>query len=321
MKIENRKILIQQAVDTGIAKYIASRREKVDVFVENNFSVKEAWQLNKAAFGYDLLKAPANVIWSPFYFILSLSSKGMSKVSKGKVQLNNLPAGFSTAVEKEVQWRVYNNFLELPIEIDARQSEKNKLLEIILTDESLQPIFEQGLLAIADLAQDSNGESTLTENLLNYVDSRKAASELSATLIGAATGFATTKSLQLGSLGLGQSLAGTLAYHSAVSSFAFGNTLGGLYYSIMPVSVSTGAIVLSTGGVAALLGVVSAFGGMIADPLQKSLGLHQKRLHKLLDSIEEQLTSTDSESLKLKDGYVARVLDLADLLMTLVVKR
>lgn len=209
----------------------------------------------------------------------------------------------------------------MPIEVEGKHSDKNKLLEIILADESLQPIFEESILAIADIAQDSNGQSRLTENLMKYVDSRKVAAELSATLIGAATGYAATKSLQLGSLGLGQALAGTLAYHSAVSGLAFGNTLGGLYYSIMPVSASTSTIVLSTGGVAALLGVVSAFGGVIADPLQKSLGLHQKRLHKLLDSIEEQLTSNEGEALKLKGGYVARVLDISDLLMTVVVKR
>jgi hypothetical protein len=89
MNKESRKALIHKAVESGITKYIASRRNMVDAFVEDNFSLKKALNLNKAALGYDLIKAPVNVVWSPFYFILTFSGKGIAKFNKGKTILRN----------------------------------------------------------------------------------------------------------------------------------------------------------------------------------------------------------------------------------------
>lgn len=319
----NKAALIEKAVQSGIQHYISDLRAEVDTFVDQTFSMSEAWEINKKAIGLDMIKAPANVLWTPLYFVLSSVGSGLKKMNFDAAgnKLKALPSGFSTDVEKEVEWRIYSQFLGLPIKQENREFTDNKLLTTILEDESLRPILKEGMQAISDLALNKDGEAKLAENLMAYVDSRKAAAELSSTLIGAATGFLATKSLSLGALGLGQSLAASATFHTAASSFVFGNTLGGLYYSVIPVSASTGALILSTGGVAAILGVVSAFGGVLADPLQKSLGLHQKRLNKLVDALEKQLTSDDEASLALKDGYVARVLDILDFIITVAVKK
>lgn len=315
-------VLIENAVQSGIEHYIANLRSQVDTFVDETFSMSEAWEINKKAFGMDMLKAPANVLWTPLYFVLSGVGSGLKKANMESAgnTLKALPTGFSTDVEREVEWRIYTQFLGLPIKQEEREFAENRLLATILEDELLKPILAESMEAISDLALDKNGEARLADTLLDYVDSRKAAAELSSTLIGAATGFMATKSLSLGAMGLGQSLATSAAVHSAASSFALGNTLGGLYYSLMPVSVSTGTLILSTGGVAAILGVISAFGGVLADPLQKSLGLHQKRLNKLVNALETQLTSSDESSLALKDGYIARVLDFVDFIITVAKK-
>lgn len=315
-------LVIEQAVQSGIKSYLSHLRDQVDPFVDKHFCFESAWSINKKALGYDLLKAPANVLWAPLHFTLEHAGKGIEKIGfsvTGK-QLQSLPSGFSTEVEREVQWRIYTEFLRLPIDQKDRSFHDNGLLEHILAQPELVSILESSLTEISELALSSSGKSQLEANLMAYVESRKAASELSSTLIATATTFATTKSLSLGTLGLGQALATSATAHAAVSSFALGKTLGGLYYSIMPVSASTSALILSTGGVAALLGVVSAFSGVVSDPIQGALGLHQKRLRKLVDALEIQLTSNEEGALELKDAYVARVIDLLDVL-TLAVKK
>ncbi|RXJ73936.1 hypothetical protein CS022_06545 [Veronia nyctiphanis] len=121
-------------------------------------------------------------------------------------------------------------------------------------------------------------------------------------------------------MSLGSTLASTIAYHSAVSSFAFGNTLGAMYYSVIPASATKATLALSTGGVAVALGIVASYTGMLTDPLQKSLGWHDKKLNKLIDSLEQQLCAESDSALSYKDSYVARILDLADLLLQVSIK-
>ena len=314
-----RQSLVTSAVDSGIRQYLAETRQSVDGFVDSHFSFKGALELNRKAFGYDMLRAPANLAWTPLNFVLKGVGKGAGKLGFQQFsdKMSDLPAGLRTDIEQELEWRVYTEFLGLPCQQADREYQQNRLLETILAQPQLHAVFSQSLAKIAQLANDEAGKASLINNLQRYVDSRKAAAELSAILVGAAVGYAANQTINVGALGLGKTLAGILAYHSAVSSFAMGNTLGGLYYAIVPVSVSKTALVLSTGGVAALLGVVAAFAGVIADPLQRHLGLHQKKLHRLVDCLEQQLTSDSSRELKVREAYITRVVDLADILMTL----
>lgn len=318
----DKKEIINQAVEHGIERYIQECRENIPEFCNDTFSLFGAWDINKKAFGKDILKAPANVVWTPFYFLGTGIGKGLEKLKLNKASkvFSDLPAGFTTDVELEVQWRIYTQFIKLPYQQADREYTDNRLLEIILEDESLAPIIDQSMESISILTSDEEGKNILTDRIFEYTDSRKAASELSSTLIGTATGYLTSKTLNFGAVGLGQSLAASAAYHSAVSSFALGNTLGAAFYSVVPVSASTSAVVLSTGGVAAVLGAVSAFAGVLADPIQLKLGLHEKKLNKLVDVMELQLKSNEQASLDIKDGYAARVLDVLDFL-TMIVRK
>jgi hypothetical protein len=112
----------------------------------------------------------------------------------------------------------------------------------------------------------------------------------------------------------GGGLAAALAQHAAISNFALGSTLGGLYYSVFPASASMGLVVASTGTVMAALAILTSFSGIITDPIQYKLGLHQKELNKLIDSLQKELKGVGDSKLKLRDMYVARIFDLLDLM-------
>lgn len=320
------KALVEQAVENGTRRYIQSRRDMIERFVERNYSFSGALELNKKAFGLDMLKTPANILWTPPYFLLSGTGRLMKKLTKDKVGqgLSTLPAGFQTDVEKEVVWRLHSQLLELPYREGDREGDRefkdNRLFEMILAEESLTSIFEPGLKALAALEGDEAGKARLESNLTAYVDSRKAAAELSSAMISMAAGYVANKSINFGAMGLGSAVATSLAHHAAVSSFVFGNTLGSMYYSVFSVTVSKTAVALSTGGIAVALGIIASYTGVVTDPLQKSLGLHQKKLHKIIDALEQQLLGDDENAVSFKDGYVARVMDVADIMLTLALK-
>ncbi|MSO74950.1 MAG: hypothetical protein EXQ99_07405 [Alphaproteobacteria bacterium] len=51
-----------------------------------------------------------------------------------------------------------------------------------------------------------------------------------------------------------------------------------------------------TGGVALGLAAISAFSGVLTDPLQRRLGLHRRRLRRLIDAVESALRGDEGAS-------------------------
>jgi hypothetical protein len=60
--------------------------------------------------------------------------------------------------------------------------------------------------------------------------------------------------------------------------------------------------------------VMVAFSGVVTDPVQRRLGMHQRRLHRLIDCLELELKGRGDSRFTVRDHYVARVLDLLDVL-------
>jgi hypothetical protein len=71
-----------------------------------------------------------------------------------------------------------------------------------------------------------------------------------------------------------------------------------------------------TGGMVAGAAVGAAFAGIIADPVQRQLGLHQRRLRRLLGALKQQLLDPGAPGFAEHDYYVARLLDLFDVVAT-----
>ena len=90
--------------------------------------------------------------------------------------------------------------------------------------------------------------------------------------------------------------------------------MGTWYYSVIPVTASTGLLIATTGSLMAALAIITTFTGIITDPLQAKLGIHQKRLLKFIDAFKEELLGAGQSQYKIKDQYVARVFDILDLL-------
>jgi hypothetical protein len=58
----------------------------------------------------------------------------------------------------------------------------------------------------------------------------------------------------------------------------------------------------------------AAFSGVIFDPVQAAVGLHRRRLHKLMDHLQRDVTISSQSSFRPKDQFVARILDMFDMI-------
>src|SRR5258707_12617349 len=53
--------LTRAIVHDAVRKYIATRRERIDLFVDRHFTLAGSLELHRRAIGWDLLRAPANL--------------------------------------------------------------------------------------------------------------------------------------------------------------------------------------------------------------------------------------------------------------------
>jgi hypothetical protein len=72
----------------------------------------------------------------------------------------------------------------------------------------------------------------------------------------------------------------------------------------------------TTGGVVIVGGALTAFSGVLTDPQQRRLGLHRRRLLRLLGELERFLRDEGDGSITLRDHYVARLIDVLDLVVS-----
>jgi hypothetical protein len=114
---------------------------------------------------------------------------------------------------------------------------------------------------------------------------------------------------------LGPALAAALAHQTAIASFPLGASLGDVWYGLFPAAVSPVLITGVTGGLLAVSSIAAAFAGIVSDPIQRRLGLHHRRLLRLIDALERQWQGEhEASGFTARDPYVARLLALFDLL-------
>ena len=147
MKAEDTDEISRLAFDRAIADYIRSRREKVPEFVAKYFSFKGAMQLNKKAFGADLYKVPLNVAWSVPYLSMKVSAALFKKLGLDKIpgRIDKIPPGFETRVQKEINWLIFTDLLELPYSQKDRTFHNDALLAEIIDQPAIAPCLPMNL--------------------------------------------------------------------------------------------------------------------------------------------------------------------------------
>ena len=110
-------------------------------------------------------------------------------------------------------------------------------------------------------------------------------------------------------------IAGTLAQSSAIASFPLGATAGSLWYGVFPAQASPFLVAGATAGVLGVAALATTFAGIVSDPVQRAAGLHRRRLNALVTASKPGFRSATAAGFVAYDLYVARLLDLGDVLI------
>ncbi|WGO98279.1 hypothetical protein QFX18_19915 [Saccharophagus degradans] len=297
---------IHHAIEAGIEDYFEQCRANIPLFIKKHFWVPGCWQTNRLAFGVDLLRAPINLLWAPIYLCLQLLLYCFTLAGwqGAKGVANWLPAGLTTKVQRNINALIQQELLD-----------EAKLHSCI--DKYLLPIAEQ-LASASELP--SHKKQSLYSELNNIVDdalkqlmqSRTAAADISNTIFAAMVGAIAFKKFTPGGIGIGLVVAGVWVKLRAQQQFFLGETAGGWYYTMFPPQANTGENMVAIFSVMLVLSVIATFSGLITDPLQVLLGVHKRRLNKLVTKLEHNLLRRSNAGFKTLDPYVARILDLFD---------
>jgi Family of unknown function (DUF6635) len=308
-------MLARSIVRDGMARYFATRRERVEPFVAAHFSLSGTLRLHRAALGWDIARAPLNLAMAAPQAGLLLAAAGARRLGAGRLAgaLRRPVLISHPAVAREVAWLVQTELLELPALDGARETRRDALAETIVAEPLLIATLQPMLAAIDAASGDPGLRARIETVVADYAGTRAAAAEITTALLSLGTGAAALSKLTPGALTLGPALAAMLAQQAAVASFPLGGALGSLWYAAFPAVPSAVLVAGLTGGLVAGAAVGAAFAGIVADPVQRLIGLHQRRLHRLLDTMERQLLDPQAPGFAVHDHYVARLLDLLDL--------
>lgn len=308
--------IIDHALSSGIERYIEDRLARIPGFVDRHYSFRGALRIHAHAFGWDLLRVPLNIVWSA----VCLVSAGIGLLAR-LLGLNPLatllarvPPGIETDMDREVKWLIVTDLLELPYADGVRESRHDALMEEILRDPQLEGLIDAELAAIQGPGENPRFWEDLDRKLAEYGATRTGAADLASNVMVVLSSKLSLGKVSYGALSAGGAVSVTLANSIAASNFWLGSTLGAYYYAVFPAAVSTRLLVAVTGVIVVLLAFVSTFIGVLTDPVQAKLGIHQRRLRKLVRVIERDLTGELPGELRLREKYLGKVFDVVDFL-------
>lgn len=319
--------MLEEIVRGGMQRYFDQRRTKIKPFIETHYSFAGARRLHRKALGWDMLRAPANLAMAPLALTARIATP-LAKRAPAPLR-QRFPTAMAaldrfgqqrfqieTAVGRELQWRIMTELLGLPYGDGERESRQDALATTILSDPRLARMIADGVLALKDREHDPVYRARAEAILGDYIGSRVAAADIATQLMALAGGI-TLRQFTPGLLSLGPAVAQLLAQKLAIASFPLGAGVGGLWYGAFPAVAGPALMVGVTGGLLVAGSVFAAFAGALADPVLKGTGLHEKRLHRLIDGLERDLLTGERVDFTVRDHYLARVLDLLDVMRTL----
>lgn len=291
MTAEHQDAMPDRATDDALVAYFADVRARIPAFTARHFGVGGTIRLHAEAISLDLLRAPFNVLLvGPALFLRIIA-----------VLLRRL------RLESAARWLASRNLF-----VETRLS--RRMADLILTE--LLGIREAGQPGTGTTAPVTEAWHDRAHHLIaEYVAARHAVAELGAGLVALVIGLLLLNALTPSAISLGPILANQMAQQEAIENFWLGAGVGQLYHSWWPAHATWTQTVTTTLGAMALFALLATFMGVITDPLQQALGLHRRRLERLVHTLERVACGESAAELALPDPYIARIADVADVVL------
>lgn len=247
----------------------------VRAFVKRHFTWPGTFRVHCASLGLDLLRAPVNVALAPIFLLMRLMALVLMAL--------NLKQGGRWLASRRILLR----------------SDASRAIERAVISELLRHRSPEGDQETANSAQ-------LVED---YVGTRNAVAEIVTTVLVLGVGMIAFRAATPGVLSLAPLVSDRTALNTAVAGFPLGETLGRAWYGVFPLDLSGWYMA----GVAVLLvvsaSIVTTFAGLLADPIQAFLGIHQRRLMRLLARIDAAKAPGTEIA---REHLLARLADVSD---------
>lgn len=297
---------IEQAIAAGAQHYFDDCRALVPTFVDKHFHYPGAIKTNRVAWGWDVLIAPVNLLWAPIYAIVCVLRFIIPTSHPIQSYLNRVPSGVTTRVQRHISDLIVRELLN--------RNDNDRLFEQYLTT-SLQRLYHDQTDNANDPQRFNHFIKPLIANALTeYQVTRTASADISNSLSCTIFGAFAFQKFTPGGIGIAFMLASLWVKKLAVSDFFLGETLGTFYYALFPPTPSLAMTSLVVLGVMTLLSVVAALSGVLIDPIQSAVGLHKRRLIRMLDHLQKDFVDQTNSSYRPKDQFVARIMDAFDML-------
>jgi hypothetical protein len=302
----------KQIVEDGVRRYFAACRDRIRPFIDRNFSLRGSIGLHRAAVGWDIARAPLNLTMAAPQVGLLLAARAANRLGARRTaaRLRGRQLVVHTAVGRELAWRLHADLLRLPYTADGRVTATDALAETIMADPRIIAALTPTLEAIGTRGDDPALRQHLDAAMIEYARTRAASTEIATAVVSLTAGALALRRLTPGALSLSPALAAAVARRATALPLSF--PLGGALGSLLPVAPAAVLVMGLTGGLLAATTAASAFAGVIADPVQRRLGLHERRLRRLVDALERQVLDPAAPAFTVRDHYVARLLDLFD---------
>lgn len=296
------------------APYFDDRRAMIDGFVARHFTWPGALRLHRAALGWDILRAPVNVALSPILVLTRIAAFFSRRVGWRRTAdwLARRRILLRTSVARQVEGLIATDLLDLPL--DTETATPSDLARAVLA----APQFREMIRTRASTAEAEAIGQRIAGALGEYAGSRSAVAEMTTTLCVLVVGAIAFQALTPGMISMAPGVADALVRTNAIATFPLGPTMGGIWYGVFGVGASPGLVGATVAGLVMIGSVFAAFAGILADPVQSRLGMHRRRLLRLLNTLEAELVGAGEKPFVAREHFYARILDLWDAVASVV---
>ncbi|PIL21331.1 hypothetical protein P775_04905 [Puniceibacterium antarcticum] len=267
-------------------------------------------RLHGAALGWDILLAPINVMLSPVFVLTRIAAGLCDRIGMRRVAiwLSERRILLRTAVARRVELCIVTDLLDLSMPQGAAARDPDALSRAVLA----APQFREWIRARQSTADAQALGRSISEALGDYAGTRSAVAEITTALISLTLGALVFHALTPGMISMAPGIANAVAQTNAIAEFPMGQSLGGLWYGLFPTGAGPWLITATVTCLVMIGSVVAAFAGILVDPVQSRLGIHRRRLMRLIDTLEDELCGPGSKPFAAREHYYARLLDLWD---------
>lgn len=290
--------------------YFDGCRAMVDGFVARHFTWPGTLRLHGAALGWDILRAPLNVVLSPILVLTRIAAYACRRAGRHRTAdwLVRRRIILRTTVARRVEVLIVTELLDLPLDEGAAARDPSALARAVLA----APQFREMIRTRASTTEAEALGQRIAGALGEYASTRSAVAEMTTTLCVLVIGVLAFQTLTPGMISMAPDVADAMARANAVATFPLGQTFGAMWYGVFAADASAWLVGTTVAGLVMIGSVFAAFAGVVADPVQSRMGIHCRRLGRLLDTLEVEFVGRGDKPFVASEHFYARFLDLWD---------